>query len=625
MDRLSFFREFLRETIRGEAVLCTIIADQGSTPRKAGTHMAVFPAGRENGDTGEGGRTAFTVGTVGGGAVERCAIRDACKILEDPSVRTYVREYDLEGTKRDDTTGMICGGAVRILFIRVHEEEYSALQVLADAQEGEANLFLEIETEGLPLTGKEASRASDARARFLVTKKEAYADTVCEAHRFVEPVSRRGIVYLFGLGHVGHALFPVLRRLDFPVTVIDDRAQLTEDASYADATARYCISYDEIAGSVPVTPDDYVIVTTYGHRGDFSVLSQILPMRPYYIGCIGSRNKAKTLNEKLRNAGFPEEDIARIHSPIGLAIGAGTPAEIAISIAAEMTLHRALREGSEVKGKGAPASALMKADQKTVVIRGAGDLASGIAIRLFRAGFFVVMCDTEEPTAIRRTVAFSEAIRCGQYTVEDVTAVLVRDAEEALAVCGKGEIAVFIDPEASCVADLRPAVLVDAIIAKKNLGTKITDAPCVIGVGPGFTAGEDCHAVIETKRGHTLGRVLYEGSAAKNSGRPGDIMGFTTERLLRAPAAGILRTRKEIGDHVEPGDVCGVVEPGGEEMMSAIGGVLRGLLPDGARVHEGMKAGDVDPRDDASYCHSVSDKALSVAGGVLEAVLHFTG
>ena len=179
---------------------------------------------------------------------------------------------------------------------------------------------------------------------------------------------------------------------------------------------------------------------------------------------------------------------------------------------------------------------------------------------------------------------------------------------------------VFVDPECECLRELKPDVLVDAILAKRNLGTKITDAPIVIGVGPGFEAGVDCHAVIETMRGHTLGRAIYKGSALSNTNIPGRIGGFTGERVLRAPDSGVFKGTRQIGDMVEAGDVVGYV--GDKPMVCTIGGVLRGLLSDGTATHEGMKAGDVDPRGKKEYCDTVSDKALSVAGGVLEAILH---
>ena len=258
-----------------------------------------------------------------------------------------------------------------------------------------------------------------------------------------------------------------------------------------------------------------------------------------------------------------------------------------------------------------------------VLIRGAGDIATGIAMRLWRAGVQVVMTDLPQPTAIRRTVCFSQAIVLGETQVEDATARRAVDVPQARRICAAGEISVLADPELRCREALRPDALVDAILAKRNLGTRITDAPVVVGVGPGFTAGEDCHAVVETMRGHTLGRVIYQGSALPNTNIPGLIGGYAGERVLRAPDDGIFHTVLDIGAQVKSGDVAGEVN--GKPMRCTIDGVLRGLLADGTPVFKGMKSGDVDPRCKEEYCYTASDKALAVGGGVLEAVLHFAG
>ena len=257
-----------------------------------------------------------------------------------------------------------------------------------------------------------------------------------------------------------------------------------------------------------------------------------------------------------------------------------------------------------------------------ILIRGAGDLASGIALRAWHSGFDVVMTDLPRPTAIRRTVAFSDAIVHGEMTVEDVTAKRADDAAQALTLLQQGYLPVLADSECACRKELQPQVLVDAILAKRNLGTAIDDAPIVIGVGPGFTAGQDCHAVVETMRGHTLGRVIYEGSALPNTNIPGLIGGFAGERVLRAPADGVFQSTHAIGDIVKSGDIVGYVA--GEPMRCTIDGVLRGLLADGVAVFKGMKSGDVDPRGEVAYCSTSSDKALAIGGGVLEAILHLS-
>lgn len=258
-----------------------------------------------------------------------------------------------------------------------------------------------------------------------------------------------------------------------------------------------------------------------------------------------------------------------------------------------------------------------------VVIRGAGDIATGIALRLWRSRIQVVMTEIAQPTAIRRTVCFSQAIVHGTALVEDVTAKRAETAEEAFRVLEEGMIPVLPDPEGICIPLLQPDAVVDAILAKRNLGTRITDAPVVIGVGPGFTAGVDCHAVVETMRGHYLGRCIYEGSAMPNTGIPGLIGGFAGERVLRAPADGVFHQILEIGQQVKQGDVAASVD--GVPMICTLDGVLRGILADGTPVHKGMKAGDIDPRCELKHCYCASDKALAVGGGVLEAILHLSG
>ena len=254
-----------------------------------------------------------------------------------------------------------------------------------------------------------------------------------------------------------------------------------------------------------------------------------------------------------------------------------------------------------------------------ILIRGAGDLASGIALRLRHCGMQVVMTELAQPTTIRRTVAFSDAVPQGEARVEDVTARRASDAAEARRLLAEGILPVLVDPECRCRTELQPDALVDAILAKRNLGTRITDAPRVIGVGPGFTAGADCHAVVETMRGHTLGRVYRQGSALPNTNVPGLIGGFTGERVIRAPADGVFQSIRRIGDHVEAGEAVGTVN--GVPMVCTISGVLRGLIADGVSVRKGLKSGDVDPRDRREYCFTASDKALAIAGGVLEAIL----
>jgi len=253
-----------------------------------------------------------------------------------------------------------------------------------------------------------------------------------------------------------------------------------------------------------------------------------------------------------------------------------------------------------------------------VVIKGAGDLATGVAHRLFRSGFRLVMTELPQPTAIRLTVAFAAAVYDGATTVEGVTAVRTELATAA-AVAGSGRIAVVVDPLGEAVRELRPWAVVDAIMAKRNTGTSLADAPAVVALGPGFVAGVDARYVIETARGHYLGRVITQGKALPDTGKPGEGGGFSCERLLRAPGAGVFRAVRAIGDNVAAGEIVGDVAA--LPVRTAIAGVLRGLIRDGLTVDAGKKIGDVDPRGRREYCFSISDKARAVGGGVLEALL----
>lgn len=258
-----------------------------------------------------------------------------------------------------------------------------------------------------------------------------------------------------------------------------------------------------------------------------------------------------------------------------------------------------------------------------VLIRGAGDLATGIAWRLWQAHFDIVMTDLPRPTAIRRTVAFSTALENAEMTVEGVTAVACATPSQVLEAAKQRQVAVLPDPDCKLALQLRPDVVVDAILAKRNLGTRIDDAPLVIGVGPGFCAGQDCHYVIETQRGHDLGRVIEEGPAAPNSGIPGNIGGYTSERILRAPAAGVFRPLAAIGDLVQAGQT--VAEVNGTPLTAPIAGMVRGMLAEGVEVTPGFKCGDVDPRGEKASYTTISDKARAIGGGVLEAILRRYG
>ena len=261
---------------------------------------------------------------------------------------------------------------------------------------------------------------------------------------------------------------------------------------------------------------------------------------------------------------------------------------------------------------------------KPVVVRGGGDLASGIIWQLCRAGYPVIILECSCPMAIRREAAFCEAVRFGEKTVEGITCRRVESAEEAMEKVTPKTPMLLVDEDASSLQVIKPEVLIDAILAKKNLGTKIDMAPLVIGIGPGFSAGEDVDYVVETVRGHKLGRIIEEGPAMPNTGIPGIIAGYGAERVMHAPASGVLTTYAKIGDIVEKDDTLGIIT--GEdgtvtELKASLTGVLRGILPDGFTVFKGLKSADIDPRkEQVANCFTISDKARCITGSVVTLV-----
>jgi len=254
-----------------------------------------------------------------------------------------------------------------------------------------------------------------------------------------------------------------------------------------------------------------------------------------------------------------------------------------------------------------------------VVVKGGGEMATGVVHRLVRSGFRVCITEIPAPLAVRREVAFCEAVFDGQKEVEKMIACRVADEKEIRGAWDEGMIPLLVDPECKIREVLKPKVLVDAIMAKRNMGTRMGDAPLVIGLGPGFYAGKDVHLVVETNRGHNLGRVIEEGEAEPDSSIPGEIHGYTWERVLRAPRSGQLLGSKKIGDPVKKGEEVARVE--GAVVEAGIDGVLRGILRDGLSAQQGMKVGDIDPRGIRAHCFTISDKARAIGGGVLEAIL----
>ena len=264
----------------------------------------------------------------------------------------------------------------------------------------------------------------------------------------------------------------------------------------------------------------------------------------------------------------------------------------------------------------------MKLNELVVAIKGAGEMGSAVAWRIYMSNIRqILMLETPSPMAVRREVSFCEAVHDGCQTVEGVEACRADDDAAIREIWNREKIAVIVDPEWKILDRFQPDVAIDALLAKKNLGTNMSEAPLVIGLGPGFVAGQDAHLVVETNRGHNLGRILTSGSAEPNTGVPGPIGGYAAERVLRAPCDGKFRAECAIGDLVKKGDVVATVEA--DEVRAKIDGALRGLFRSSSRVSRGLKLGDIDPRGDVDYCYTISDKARAISGSVLEAILRF--
>jgi len=256
-----------------------------------------------------------------------------------------------------------------------------------------------------------------------------------------------------------------------------------------------------------------------------------------------------------------------------------------------------------------------------IIVRGGGDLASGVIQKFHRSGFRVLVLETEKPSFIRRAVCYGEAVYEKEIILEESKAILAHKIDEIDRILDNGNIAVIVDPYGNTIKKLKPLAVIDAILAKKNLGTNIQMAPITIGIGPGFSAGQDVNIVIETMRGHDLGRLIFSGKAKKNTGIPGVIKGYGRERVIYSEVGGIIKNIKEIGDLVEKDEVIALID--NTEVKSPLTGVLRGLIRDGYQVPKGFKIGDIDPRKDQQQnCHTISDKARNIGGSALEAVLY---
>ena len=425
---------------------------------------------------------------------------------------------------------------------------------------------------------------------------------------FIEVITPRPELLIVGGGHVALQIARMAAMLDFSIAVADSRPEFPTPERFP--MARRLFSRPDIREALKEAEIDgnTSIVICTGSQ-DEEVLREVVSSPAAYIGLLGSRRKISLIARKLASEGVDPLKLAAVHAPIGLDLKAETPEEIALSILGEIRMVIA----------GSTGRPMSRRYDNLAVVRGGGDIASGTIARLVNAGYRVAVLEIGRPTLIRSTVSFARAIYDGKVLLEGITAEKAESLEQVFEILDRGNVPVAEDPEGAMIPALKPAAVVDAILAKKNLGTTRDMAPAVIGLGPGFEAGRDVDAVIETNRGHNLGRVILSGPAEPNTGVPGVIGGEGEKRVVRAPAAGAVEARKAIGDTVRKGDLLALV--GGVEVRSELDGVLRGLIREGLEVTPGFKIGDVDPRGQKESCYTISDKARAVAGGVLEALL----
>ena len=425
---------------------------------------------------------------------------------------------------------------------------------------------------------------------------------------YIEVESPRPRLMIVGGGHVGSSLADIAGKLGFYIIVVEEREDFCTQRRFPAAKELYHDPDIAMAiGMVDIDENTWVVIATGG--SDEQALREVAGSKAAYIGMLSSRRKTELLLNRLAADGCASSDLAAVHSPVGLDIGAETPEEIAVSILGEILSVKSGRHGRPLRNRS----------HDLVVVRGGGDLASGVICRLKKSGFKVAVLEVDQPTVIRRAVSFAQALFDGETTIEGIKGVRAGSLEEVKSLLAEDVVPVIVDPQGKLIKALKPAAVVDAIMAKKNLGTAMSMAPAVIALGPGFTAGADVHAVVETQRGHYLGRVILQGEAAPNSGIPGKVEGYGKERVLYAPAAGVIEPAVEIGTAVKKGECVALI--GDIEAEAPISGVVRGILFKGISVEKGFKIGDIDPRGEQEYCFTVSDKARAVGGGVLEALL----
>ncbi len=591
MNKPLFYRAGELEATSSPFALVTILNTTGSASRNQGSMLVE--------------KTGAITSTIGGGALEAFAIEAACRAIkegkEDYSVNFTVDQEAKKGA-----------GEVSVFIQVVENGEKSPFFTLAKEWEQKSIPFvfgfsLQSKSSRFLLSSTQQSVGSSDEALLDHAKKsleEGFDKRIALAgaeHFLTLPVPLTNLL-LIGGGHVNQAIANLAHSLGYGFQVVETRAEYATGELFA--YAKDIVVAPTIAeGLERVSINRFTYTVVASHTFDQDALEHLLATSTPYIGILGSRLKARMLFERII---VPPNQKDRVFCPIGLDIGTETPSEIALSVLAQIMKEKNGRTGK----------ALRDFAKNLVVVRGGGDLATGVIMRLVDAGLPVVVLETEKPTVIRTTVSFAQAMFGGATKIELMIAKRCSDVDEALAVMQSGIVPLLVDPQGSSLEKLKPICIVDAILAKKNLGTNIDDAPLVIALGPGFTAGKDCHVVIETKRGHSLGKVIREGEAIANTGIPGIIAGFGRERVIHSPAQGIFTSDHKIGDLVTLGEV--IAHVGETPVYASLDGMIRGLLNNGLSVPTGFKIADIDPRGLEADYTTVSEKAKAIGGSVLE-------
>ncbi|ADY13498.1 selenium-dependent molybdenum cofactor biosynthesis protein YqeB [Sphaerochaeta globosa] len=583
-------------TLIGEAkkfVYISILKTEGSASRSQGS-MVVDEEGT-------------ITGTIGGGETEAYAQRQALVLLQNGEPYRYLK-YQVAQAEIADA------GTVHLLLLAsTNEAVQTAFLQFGVWQEHQMHHVMGLQIlPSLSLLGLSEGGATigDVHAEFLTQAKQALAE---DRARYIQnsnwmchlsvPVQAHGLL-LIGGGHVNQAIANLAHFVGLSTQVVETRSEFATADLFPHAKRRVVAPTLEMAlGDVDCNHHTACIIAS--HAFDQQAAKLLLEKDIAYLGVLGSRHKAKKLVTSFH---LDSEALEKLYCPIGLDLASETPQEIAVSVIAEVmkVFHNA--SGGSMKNLG----------KKVVLVRGGGDLATGVILRLHRSGYRVIVLETEQPTVIRTTVSLAQAMYSGTVIVEGVQAQRCSSVKEAFNVLDEKRIPILCDPDMQCIAEVNPVCVVDAIIAKRNLGTRIDDAPFVIALGPGFEAGVDADVVIETKRGHSLGRIIRKGCAIANTGIPGLVDGFGKERVLHSPKSGVFKAACKVGDIVSKGSIIAWVD--GEPIVAPIDGKLRGLLNSGLTVSEHFKVADIDPRGEEADHTTVSEKAYAIAGAVLEAL-----